>query len=78
VVISAYNLCTNRVTKSGYISIAIALAKMTNRTSSKLKELLPYVLFVDWTTIRGLLGKLPFFLAYNFNPIDPIKNDVLT
>jgi hypothetical protein len=51
---------------------------MINRTSSKLKELFLYILFIDWTTIRGPLGKSPFFLAYNFDPINPIKNNVLT
>jgi hypothetical protein len=78
VVISAYNPRANGVTESGHISIAAALAKMTNGTGGKLKELLPYVLFADRTTIRGPLGKSPFFLAHNFDPIDPIENDVPT
>ena len=76
VVISPYNSRANGVNEVGHIPIAAALAKMIARTGKRWKTYLLYVLHADRTTVRGTLGKSPFFLVHNYDPVSPVENDV--
>ena len=76
--ISPYNSRANGVNEAGHIPIAAALAKMTNGIGKRWREMLHYVLFAERTVIRGPIGRTPFSLVHNYNPISLIENDVQT
>lgn len=76
--ISPYNSRANGVNEVGHIPIAASLAKATDGTGKDWRKLLPYVLHADRTSIRGTLGRSPFSLVHNYEPISPIENDIPT
>jgi hypothetical protein len=76
--ISPYNSRANGINEVGHVPIAASLAKMTGGTGKNWRELLPYVLHADRTAVRGVLGRSPFSLVHNYEPISIIETDVPT
>ncbi|AEO67677.1 uncharacterized protein THITE_2049812, partial [Thermothielavioides terrestris NRRL 8126] len=76
VIISLYNLYTNSVNKASYIPIAILFTKITNSIGKRWRELLLYILYIDYTTIKGSYKISPFFLIYNYKPISLVEFNV--
>jgi hypothetical protein len=77
IVLSAYNPRANSVVKHGYFSLVSAIVKMMEEGATGWKNILPYTLFTNRTAIRYSYRKSPFYLLYSFNPIIPIKTDIL-
>jgi transposase InsO family protein len=76
--ISPYNSQANGINEAGHIPIASSLAKMTQGTGKNWRELLPYVLHADRTALRGVLGRSPFSLVHNYEPMGLVEFDVPT
>ncbi|AEO63043.1 uncharacterized protein THITE_2041343, partial [Thermothielavioides terrestris NRRL 8126] len=76
VIISLYNSYINRVNEASYIPIATSFTKMTNSIGKRWRELLLYILYIDYITVKGSYRISPFFFTYNYKPISLVEFNV--
>ena len=73
----AYHLVSNRMIKTRHKLIEDTLSKMTDSIRKGWVKLLPFILFIDKTTVKRITGITPYKVLIGEDTILPIKAKVL-